>query len=771
MKEQLSNNYDPNEFRQKRKQFKKKLEKTAPEQRYQEPSNLERRAMGSNISREELEDFKKLSQADIPTKEAPTLSKKPANVPDEQIPTLNEIIPAPIPAEKKKLLMDIEGETFIALEKRLPEIAEKIKKGINLSYTDFQIIQNNFEEMEVPGFPAIAPEKNISESEDAPKEENGKELLMDIEGDVFGKLEKELPKIAQKIKDGIDLTDEEYELIQDDLVKETVDEAPKAEERVGPSGEKQVENILDEYYETSTGEKMPERRSDTSDREARKQLLEKNQETAENAREKGKELERILYEDIEREAVIIEREAEKKGYKEAIKNWTSEGVQAYRKMPLTKKLLISFGLLGVGTGLGLAAGATAGAMATAAFLGSLPFRIMGGAGAYVALDEALEKNWEKTQGGAERKGWRKGIHKGEAALLGILLGGALPTAVGNIVDFFSPDVIVDNSPAEKKNMGGAIRRGPDIIGGTAHASMGPSGVNADIARILAGIDAGASAGDAAHAPLASAEIPNITDTLNAKSWGVPHEVIKGDTVWSILERQLQEQGRFSNLSEGQKLYIIDSLENKLSGLSYEQLQDELGISSGNIHRLRIGDTIDFSSLLQEKDVLSSVTEARDLPTEAIQSIEKNTGVVYANPVERIDTVSEEIVEGLDVTTEAITRTSNIIRNDLTELFGSKGLFGVGFLGSSGENTLEWEDFKNRTVSEVINKQEFAPGDEFDDSASDSDRIGIDSPEDTEKMTGYIKNITTATGISHDDGETVQNFLQRAITTDVASKIP
>lgn len=104
-----------------------------------------------------------------------------------------------------------------------------------------------------------------------------------------------------------------------------------------------------------------------------------------------------------------------------------------------------------------------------------------------------------------------------------------------------------------------------------------------------------------------------------------HEVAKGDTLWSMIEARMASGHYLEGLDEGQKTHLIDALKDKFTAMSSEQLKEDIGISSGNIDRLAIGEKINLGAVIGDPDILPNALHEAGVLSEAdaAQIIENN----------------------------------------------------------------------------------------------------------------------------------------------------
>ena len=93
----------------------------------------------------------------------------------------------------------------------------------------------------------------------------------------------------------------------------------------------------------------------------------------------------------------------------------------------------------------------------------------------------------------------------------------------------------------------------------------------------------------------------------------------GDSVWKITERKLEELygNKFTGLDEARKTFVIDAIKDEIA-----KNPEKFGLE--NIDRIKIGQTIDFSGVLDDKERMGSIfARANDLDDAVRESIVKN----------------------------------------------------------------------------------------------------------------------------------------------------
>jgi hypothetical protein len=128
-----------------------------------------------------------------------------------------------------------------------------------------------------------------------------------------------------------------------------------------------------------------------------------------------------------------------------------------------------------------------------------------------------------------------------------------------------------------------------------------------------------------------------TGTENIESQGNDisgiEKVQKGDSVWKLLDKQLQARfgDEFQSLNTSQKTYIIDAFKDKV-------VEDPNILGLENADKIKIGQEIDFSKLFEGEDKIGEIFEkAENLSADQIESIEGSNKAM----AEKISNVSEK----------------------------------------------------------------------------------------------------------------------------------
>ena len=130
---------------------------------------------------------------------------------------------------------------------------------------------------------------------------------------------------------------------------------------------------------------------------------------------------------------------------------------------------------------------------------------------------------------------------------------------------------------------------------------------------------------------------------------------KGDSVWKMAEDQLEKHygERFSDLDPVQKTYAIDAIKNKIAA-------DPGKFGLEDIDKLKVGQKVDFSSILNDEKSLSDIFDkSEELKQAALENIEKNNQILEdwakENPGEKLlSEKMEEILAGKEAEIKGLT---------------------------------------------------------------------------------------------------------------------
>ncbi len=259
---------------------------------------------------------------------------------------------------------------------------------------------------------------------------------------------------------------------------------------------------------------------------------------------------------------------------------------------------IALGVTLVAAGM-LATGGTVTAIAG----GAVALRVAGAAATYVTLDGLMRVSGEKKLGveGNEKYRMRqKGLALTMAALVGSgFVGETLQNAgngIGDVWNQYGATEKISDAYSALKDKSGSLgglwdKYGPTGPDTPSSGSIGNPPETPPGSTDTAGMSA-------EH--LAKAGVLGIEQEKGAKVF----EVQKGDTVWKLVGDNIPKE-YLDGVAPDQKVYVIDALKDRLAAMSPEQLR-AIGISSGNIDKLAIGDKINLSSVLEDKTLLEKV---------------------------------------------------------------------------------------------------------------------------------------------------------------------
>ncbi|MBI5816891.1 MAG: hypothetical protein HZB09_00495 [Candidatus Yonathbacteria bacterium] len=497
----------------------------------------------------------------------------------------------------------------------------------------------------------------------------------------------------------------------------------------------------------------------------------------------------------------IETEAKEKGVLDMLR-----GVgERYQKIPLKWKLGIGAALIG-----GAFATGGAGILGSVFTLGITARRGMVGLGTFVTV-ESLGRKWVDSSNVWENE---KDMGRKFATLGGVIAGVLAAGGAKIILDYYEalhgeavppvklPDELV---PSQETTDAKALRE---------YATAVSPEEKADIAKVIGRTTAEMDAQIADHAPAAETtnsiatpqdeyaqRVEAVREVLKSEgAQTVPVEttyaVHGGDNLWNIIKEKIPQ---IQNLDgEGRQSNAIANV--------IEQIKkdpESFGISSGDVDSLSAGDTLDLEKVheilktakipIENGETAGIIERASGLTdVEASHIIDNNAKIAEwhtAHPDAPLTTeVADKILNtptGAETienethadqyenirkdmeTTEAISMKADAaIRDDIQTMFGSKGFFGYGFLGTNGEKSVDWLDFKGRPVSEIMSKKfDVLPvGEE-----GAVQKFGIDSSSAVDKLKGYIKLLVEKSGVNPDEGESVEHFTKRGINIVFSKK--
>lgn len=487
----------------------------------------------------------------------------------------------------------------------------------------------------------------------------------------------------------------------------------------------------------------------------------------------------------------------------------------YRRLPFKYKLATSAVLVG-GTSIAAAfGGAGVGMIMGAALVGSATQRVFGAAAVFTTVEGILTKR-SLARNEEEKRIWgmRENVILGALAASGVFLGGKL---LGDYLSTHSggetgsgadekitgqvkvPPATPEHIPrVETQNMHEAVQKEIHQAIPLPHEEM--AGVSDSImtpGNELVGHAATAEAVSSIMTP-ENEIVGHAADKIVEASYAVH----SGDNLWNIIKEKIPEiqtldgEGRQSNAIAN----IIEQIKKD---------PESFGITSGNVDTLSTGDTIDLEKVRGVLDTTkisvggheaSIIERARGLTDIETSHIMENNAKISAWHTAHPDTLLttetvDKILSGHDVSTttgvehsstidtaekyanvrkdmESIEATSmkttEILRADVQTMFGSKGFFGYGFLGTNGERSIDWLDLKGRTVDEVLSKK-FVGVPAGEEGAVQ--KFGIDSFSAVDKMREYIYMLVEKAGAGTipEPNESVEHFSKRAISVIISKK--
>ncbi len=99
-------------------------------------------------------------------------------------------------------------------------------------------------------------------------------------------------------------------------------------------------------------------------------------------------------------------------------------------------------------------------------------------------------------------------------------------------------------------------------------------------------------------------------------------VPRGGNIWNMLQDQASFDTDFQALNRAQKIFAIDHLKDILANLSRADVT-ELGIASGDINKLRPGETLNLQSVLNAEALQEAIERAKALTSNQMNGILRN----------------------------------------------------------------------------------------------------------------------------------------------------
>jgi len=440
----------------------------------------------------------------------------------------------------------------------------------------------------------------------------------------------------------------------------------------------------------------------------------------------------------------------------------------YRKLPLKYKLVaagIFWGAAGISAMPAMVGGAGIGMIMGAAFAGSTGQRFLGSLAMFATVEGVLTKR-SLARNEEEEKilGMRMNVILGVLAGSGVFFGGKLlgdylSTHVGSGVG----EKIVDQAKVP-----------PPI----PESAPGISTPEIPTPALNEAVENSAQPAQNEYAQKVAAVRDVLKSETLAGTGPVEHVLKPGEGVWKAATAELERKGMLDGLNEGHRTYIIDAVKDWYAA-------NNPGV---DIDHLKAGDAIRLDIINDKVEMAKIFEKAGALSPDQVENIVNNNQTI-AELNGEIDHITTTQPDGLaeitkdytlsmpdtggktieQLSAEALSMdTDAVLHDDVQYMFGSKGLFDFGFLGTNGERSIDWLDFKGRPVSEIMSKKfEGMPlGDE-----GGVQKFGIDSYGAVDKMKKYMQMLIEKAGggISPEPSESVEHFSKRAISAIISKK--
>ena len=440
------------------------------------------------------------------------------------------------------------------------------------------------------------------------------------------------------------------------------------------------------------------------------------------------------------------------------KAWKAAGKSAewYRKLPLKYKLAMSAGLFAGGIGAGAIGGVAGLSLATGVIGGRWFQRIFGGAATVVAVEGFMkhfqEKRLEKKtiKNFADKLSEKiKNNDKELDKKLFELIGKKKKQKITRYIVAGTAGVVVGtgllgkviNWGSEKIGIGKSIREAVEKIG------ISKPKISPDLTKVLSMPDYEPPLGEEMSAYEPSVAPGEEMPAYEAVKGG-PQIAQKGDSVWKIIGRQLEERydEKFARLDEARKTYIIDALKDKVAANPEK-------FDLTDIDKIKAGKSYDFlpSSKMEIDRIFE---EAGNLKRNQLESIlennEKIENWLKAHPGEKLTTGKiDEILYGKKL--------------PLTEGFIYEAPSGEGFLEEEvNEEKLAREEFAEEKLSgQEIAEDEF-PGEEVPtetvETMPEEKKWSLETEKQIEEAMKYneMTHIKTI-GFTEGEYEAIKNF--------------
>jgi len=105
-----------------------------------------------------------------------------------------------------------------------------------------------------------------------------------------------------------------------------------------------------------------------------------------------------------------------------------------------------------------------------------------------------------------------------------------------------------------------------------------------------------------------------------------HTAAKGENLWKIIDQKLGEYPELSD--EGRRTHAIDAIKDKFAHMSPEELKTKIGISSGNIDQLAVGDKVNLTPIMADTDIMPNIIhDAGSISDATAHQIENNNAKI------------------------------------------------------------------------------------------------------------------------------------------------
>ncbi len=251
------------------------------------------------------------------------------------------------------------------------------------------------------------------------------------------------------------------------------------------------------------------------------------------------------------------------------------------------------------------------------------------------------------------------------------------------------------------------------------------------------------------------------------SGSIEHTVKSGDSVWSIIEDKLERQGLFEGMEEGQRTYLIDTFKDKITSMSPDELK-EIGISSGDPSVLKVGDTLDLTSVLGDSEALpEAILGAETLSDSQIESIEANNAKIAewatTHPNESITSSRiDSILSGSGANAGVITPEVLSIVNDVMQK-KINNIYEHGFLFFKGSQIEEWT---GNSADGIVGVKDMKVENIFKGDFGEPFGGGLDAAQENNRkqLLEFLNELKVE--VSPIDGETTEEYIRRALAIQI-----